>query len=81
MLKSSKKIKPTPVIVAVIDSGVDIDHEDLEGVIWTNTDEIPGNGKDDDNNGYIDDIHGWNFLGDAVAENMEYTRIYKKLKA
>ncbi|QYA24864.1 S8 family serine peptidase [Gramella sp. MT6] len=75
-----KKNRPSPVIVGVIDSGVDIEHEDLEGVIWTNTDEIPGNGKDDDNNGYIDDIHGWNFLGDAVAENMEYTRIYKKLK-
>ena len=72
--------KPAPVIVGVVDSGVDIDHEDLQGVIWTNDDEIPGNGKDDDNNGYIDDIHGWNFLGDAVAENMEYTRIYKRLQ-
>ncbi|MBT8319814.1 MAG: S8 family serine peptidase [Gramella sp.] len=75
-----KKNKPAPVIVGVVDSGVDVDHEDLKGVIWTNADEIPGNGKDDDNNGYIDDIHGWNFLGDAVAENMEYTRIYKRLK-
>jgi len=75
-----KNTKPAPVIVGVVDSGVDIEHEDLEGVIWTNTDEIPGNGKDDDNNGYIDDMHGWNFLGDAVAENMEYTRIYKRLK-
>ncbi|WP_300433695.1 S8 family peptidase [Christiangramia sp.] len=75
-----KNTKPSPVIVGVVDSGVDIEHEDLEGVIWTNADEIPGNGKDDDNNGYIDDIHGWNFLGDAVAENMEYTRIYKRLK-
>ncbi len=75
-----KKSKPSPVIVGVVDSGVDIEHEDLQGVIWTNSDEIPGNGKDDDNNGYIDDIHGWNFLGDAVAENMEYTRIYKRLK-
>ena len=50
------------VIVAVIDSGIDIDHEDLDGVIWRNSDEIAGNGKDDDNNGYVDDIHGWNFL-------------------
>jgi len=75
-----KNTKPSPVIVGVVDSGVDIEHEDLEGVIWTNADEIPGNGKDDDNNGYVDDIHGWNFLGDAVAENMEYTRIYKRLK-
>ncbi len=68
------------VIVAVIDSGVDITHEDLKSVVWINKDEIPNNGKDDDNNGYIDDIHGWNFLGDAVKENMEYTRIYKRLK-
>jgi len=68
------------VIVAVIDSGVDITHEDLDGVIWNNPGEIPNNGKDDDNNGFIDDVHGWNFLGDAVKENMEYTRIYKKLK-
>ncbi|MCH4822464.1 S8 family peptidase [Gramella lutea] len=75
-----KKTKPSPVIVGVVDSGVDIEHEDLQGVLWTNADEIPGNGKDDDNNGYIDDIHGWNFLGDAVAEQMEYTRIYKRLK-
>ena len=75
-----KKNRPSPVIVGVVDSGVDVDHEDLKNVIWINTDEIPGNGKDDDNNGYIDDIHGWNFLGDAVAENMEYVRIYKDLK-
>ena len=70
---SSKKSKT--VIVAVIDSGIDIDHEDLDGVLWTNKDEIPNNGKDDDNNGYIDDIHGWNFLGDAYDEQLEMTRI------
>ncbi len=75
-----KKNKPSPVIVAVLDSGVDIDHEDLQGSIWTNSDEIPGNGKDDDNNGFIDDVHGWNFLGDAVSENMEFVRILRKLK-
>ncbi|SCY34079.1 Subtilase family protein [Nonlabens sp. Hel1_33_55] len=69
--------KGEPVIVAIIDSGVDIDHEDLDGVIWTNEDEIPGNGIDDDNNGYIDDIHGWNFLGDIVDENLEYERIVR----
>ena len=67
------------VIVGVIDSGVDIEHEDLKDVIWTNTKEIPGNNKDDDNNGYIDDIHGWNFLGTIVGENMEYVRYLKKL--
>lgn len=74
-----KDRKGTSVIVAVIDSGVDIEHEDLKDVIWTNEDEIPGNGKDDDKNGYVDDIHGWNFLGDIVEENMEYVRYMKKL--
>jgi len=68
------------VIIGVIDSGVDINQEDLKSVIWTNKGEIPNNGKDDDNNGYIDDVHGWNFLGDAVKENTEFTRIYKELK-
>jgi len=68
------------VIVAVIDSGVDIAHEDLKSVVWVNKGEVANNGKDDDKNGYIDDVHGWNFLGDAVKENMEYTRIYKRLK-
>ena len=66
------------VIVAVIDSGIDIEHEDLENVLWTNEKEIPGNGIDDDNNGYIDDIHGWNYLGgDRVAapEQLEVTRL------
>ena len=72
--------KGQQVIVAVIDSGIDIEHEDLKNVIWTNPKEIAGNGKDDDNNGYIDDIHGWNFLGDIVTENMEYVRIIRKLK-
>ncbi len=70
--------KSTRVIVAVVDSGVDIEHEDLKGSIWTNPKEIAGNGIDDDKNGYIDDIHGWNFLGDANNENLESTRIVKK---
>lgn len=61
-LLNGKKPKKK-VIVAVIDSGVDIEHEDLDDVIWVNTDEIPDNGKDDDNNGYVDDVHGWNFIG------------------
>lgn len=69
--------KPTKVIVAVIDSGIDINHEDLQGRIWVNTKEIPGNGIDDDGNGYVDDIHGWNFLGDSNHENLEFTRILK----
>lgn len=72
-----------PVVVAVLDSGVDIDHEDLDGNVWVNIGEIPGNGVDDDGNGYIDDIHGWNFLGsateDVVYDNLEFTRIYRVL--
>ena len=72
-----KDYKGESVIVAVLDSGIDIEHEDFEGVIWTNRDEIPENGIDDDKNGYIDDVHGWNFLGDVVEENLEYTRIVR----
>lgn len=73
-----KDKKGTTVIVGVIDSGVDIDHEDLKSVIWTNDKEIPRNGIDDDNNGYIDDVHGWNFLGTSNDENLELTRMLKK---
>lgn len=69
--------KGTKVIVGIVDSGVDINHEDLKAVIWNNPKEIPNNGKDDDKNGYIDDVHGWNFLGDAVNEQLEMTRIVK----
>ncbi len=82
--KKLKKRKTTTVVVAIIDSGIDIEHKDLQGKIWVNTDEIPGNGIDDDNNGYIDDVHGWNFLGNANGENandmrLEMTRIYAEL--
>ena len=70
--------KGKKVIVGIVDSGVDINHEDLKAVIWTNPNEIAGNGIDDDKNGYIDDIHGWNFLGDAIHEQLEMTRIVKK---
>ncbi len=65
------------VIVAVLDSGVDIEHPDLSPVIWTNKDEVPNNGKDDDKNGYVDDVHGWNFLGDIVGESLEMARIVR----
>ncbi len=75
LLKDKKGVK---VVVGVVDSGVDIDHEDLKSVVWTNPKEIPGNGVDDDKNGYVDDIHGWNFLGDITLENLEVTRILKK---
>lgn len=73
------------IVVAVIDGGVDINHEDLKGKIWTNQNEIPDNGIDDDDNGYVDDVHGWNFLGNARGENivyapLEYVRLYKKYK-
>lgn len=70
-----KNKKGKTVIVAVIDGGTDLDHEDLDDVLWTNTKEIPNNGKDDDNNGYIDDIHGWNFVGDGYDEQLEYVRL------
>ena len=74
-----KNKKGKTVIVGVIDSGVDSEHEDLMNVIWVNSKEKPGNGIDDDSNGYIDDINGWNFLGDIVGENLEYVRILKRL--
>lgn len=77
--------KSTPVIVAVIDSGIDTTHEDLRPVLWRNTKELPGNGKDDDGNGYTDDVFGWNFLGNAKGEiitkaSSELARIYHRYK-
>lgn len=77
-----KKLKSSPIIVAVIDGGIDEDHVDLKSVMWVNTKEIPSNGIDDDNNGYIDDIHGWNFIGSPKAnvhqDNMELIRLINK---
>lgn len=69
--------KGKTVIVAVVDSGIDLEHEDLDGVLWTNKREKPGNNKDDDANGYIDDIHGYNFLGESYNEQLELARILK----
>lgn len=80
----SKGLKPKTVIVGVLDSGVQVDHPGLVKNMWTNPNEVPGNGKDDDGNGYIDDIHGWNFLGgkngDIDIDNMEVTRVVAKYK-
>ncbi|SMC39608.1 S8 family peptidase [Cellulophaga tyrosinoxydans] len=72
-----KNKKGDKVIVAVLDSGMDLKHEDLVNVLWTNTKEIPGNNKDDDNNGYVDDIHGYNFLGESYNEQLEAARVLK----
>lgn len=70
------KDKPSrTVIVAVIDSGIDIHHEDLKPNIWINEKEIAGNGIDDDGNGYADDVYGWNFLGNAAGENIAFERL------
>ncbi len=77
--------KGQTVVVAVIDCGVDYMHEDLKDIMWHNPREIPGNGIDDDKNGYIDDVYGWNFLGgkdgrNINQESLEVTRVYSKLK-
>jgi len=73
------------VQVAIIDSGIDLDHEDLVAKRWINADEVPGNDVDDDNNGYVDDVHGWNFIGGPNGKNVnqdtyELTRIYVNLQ-
>lgn len=81
----ANKTPTKKVVVAIIDSGTDIEHEDLAENIWINDDEIAGNGIDDDENGYVDDVHGWNFIGGKDGNNVnkdtyELTRIYVKLK-
>ncbi|MBP6183418.1 MAG: S8 family peptidase [Saprospiraceae bacterium] len=78
LLKGKKGV---PVIVAVIDGGVDYNHEDLKSVMWKNPKEKADNSKDDDRNGYIDDIYGWSFIGNANGKNvhqdlLEVTRLY-----
>jgi subtilisin family serine protease len=72
-----KKRKGEQVIVAVIDSGIDLDHEDIKEVLWVNPGEIAGDGIDNDGNGYVDDIHGYNFLGGSYNEQMEMARILR----
>lgn len=77
--------KSTPIIVAVLDGGVDLNHEDLKRIIWTNKKELAGNGVDDDKNGYVDDLHGWNFLGGKTGsiehETLELTRLVRRDQA
>jgi subtilisin family serine protease len=73
------------VVVGVIDSGVEIAHEDLDENIWVNEDEVAGNGVDDDGNGYVDDVHGWNFIGGADGAHVnqdtyELTRLYARCR-
>ena len=80
----SKGLKPKTVVVGVLDSGVQVDHPGLAKNMWSNPNEVPNNGKDDDGNGYIDDVHGWNFIGgknaDISVDNMEVTRVVAKYK-
>lgn len=89
-LNNALKNNPQPatakeVIVAIIDDGIDINHEDLKNNIWVNTKEIPNNGVDDDLNGYVDDINGWDFIGgasgDVEYDNLEMTRLLRDYKA
>ncbi|MBK8700217.1 MAG: S8 family serine peptidase [Saprospiraceae bacterium] len=73
------------VVVAIIDSGIDVEHEDLKANIWKNPGEIAGNGIDDDKNGYVDDVHGWNFIGGPGGKNVgpetyEVTRLYSSMR-
>lgn len=72
-----KKKKGESVIVAVIDSGIDLAHEDIEDVLWVNPGEKAGDGIDNDQNGFIDDVHGYNFLGESYHEQLEFTRILR----
>ena len=84
--KENKSLKPkNEIIVAVLDTQIDLNHEDLQGQLWKNEKEIPNNNIDDDNNGYIDDVNGWNFLGTKsgnyiVWSNFDYVRIVRKWK-
>ena len=77
--------KSKTVLVATIDSGIDTAQKDLQGILWVNPKEIPGNGIDDDGDGYVDDVHGWDFLGGKngkcdYTETTEEVREYAKLQ-
>ncbi|MEO8450123.1 MAG: hypothetical protein ABI647_10055 [Gemmatimonadota bacterium] len=74
------------VVVAIIDVGIDTSHPDLRANLWTNPAEVPGNGIDDDHDGHVDDVHGWNFLGspdgrNATNDQLEITRLYARCAA
>ncbi len=80
-----KNLESKEVIVAIIDSGIDTSHLDIKPNFWVNKGEVPYNGIDDDGNGYIDDIHGWDFLSSPAGkqvdgETLEYTRLYRELR-
>ncbi len=82
---STLSLKPSPIVVAVMDGGVDTNNIEIKSKLWLNKKEIPNNGVDDDHNGYIDDIHGWNFLGGKDGSNInkasdEKSRVYHKYK-
>ena len=84
-LLTDLKLKPTPIIIAILDGGIDTAHLQIKPLLWNNPKEIPGNALDDDQNGYIDDVHGWNFLGNAAGQNInkasdEKSRIYHRYK-
>jgi len=84
-LLTDLKLKPTPIIIAILDGGIDTAHLQIKPLLWNNPKEIPGNALDDDKNGYIDDVHGWNFLGNAAGQNInkasdEKSRIYHRYK-
>ncbi len=84
--EENKKKSKNDIIVAVIDTQIDSDHEDLKGQLWTNANEIPNNKIDDDHNGYVDDVNGWNYLGTKsgnyiVWANFEYVRLVRKWKS
>ncbi|MEO8234718.1 MAG: S8 family peptidase [Flavobacterium sp.] len=83
LLKSKKVNKENQIIIAVLDTQIDTNHEDLKGMIWVNKSEIPDNNIDDDFNGYVDDVNGWNFIGTksgnyTIWANFEYTRLIRE---